>query len=414
MALSFDIVLGMAISFVPLALGLLGRVTGLSFSLLRSLGLTMMVLQAAGIAMIASIVEMNHAAIILASAVLISGFCALLGQQESSIALPVFPETMVVLGLGLGALCVPVPMNRFFLIGLLAYATFSQARRGMGTFRAKLVIVQLLAVVILSSASWSMDGVSPVLGSLLLGFTFLPLVPFHLPFVSLVESARGALSSLWIVASLAVGLHQLNGLHPFLSGNVLWGIQVLALVTALYGSLKCLGQAQVRNFIAYATVAHLSLLWGLSEVFPGFSRWGISFGSAVALVMSGILLILCFVQDRYGVHPIGILTGLGSPMPRFGSVFTLFITVALLLPLFLIARGFLNLQTGGYPLPSLVIVLFTFLAVWLWGSWYFPHLLHQTVFGKAGQDIPYRDLGYAEMASLGILLLSASWAGMVY
>ena len=101
-------------------------------------------------------------------------------------------------------------------------------------------------------------------------------------------------------------------------------------------------------------------------------------------------------------------------MPQFGSLFTLLITIAMLLPIFPVISGLMPLQAGGHQVTSLLVIVFTFLTVWLLGSWYFSHLLHQTVFGKVRPDIPYTDLRYAETVSLGLLILSASGTGLLY
>ena len=41
---------------------------------------------------------------------------------------------------------------------------------------------------------------------------------------------------------------------------------------------KCLGQIQIRSLLAYATVAQVSMLWGLTTVFSTLSPWLIPFG----------------------------------------------------------------------------------------------------------------------------------------
>jgi hypothetical protein len=63
---------------------------------------------------------------------------------------------------------------------------------------------------------------------------------------------------------------------------------------------------------------------------------------------------------------------------------------------------------------SLILISFIIPIVWMMGSWYFAHLLHQTAFGKARPDIPYTDLKTAEICSLTLLIAAASYSGIFY
>jgi NADH:ubiquinone oxidoreductase subunit 4 (subunit M) len=249
---------------------------------------------------------------------------------------------------------------------------------------------------------------------LFLAVTLLPLTPFHQPFVLIVSSAQGTLPAFWVVGWLALGLAELHKLQASLPADVLSIFQILAFGSALYASLKCLGQNHIRLFLAYATIAQVALLWGLANVFSNFSQWGMQFGIAVALVMSGLFLAFSFVQHRYGWHPLGTLPGLASPMPRLGTMFVFLITIAILLPILPTLSGLVSLPTIEHHDKSLLPIFLMFLTIWLLGSWYFSNLLHQTAFGKARPDIPYTDLRRAEIFSVALLILGASYSGLVY
>ena len=55
-----------------------------------------------------------------------------------------------------------------------------------------------------------MGETSQMLAGLFLALTFLPLAPFHLPFVRTIKDAKGTLSSFWIVVWLMIGLGEIK------------------------------------------------------------------------------------------------------------------------------------------------------------------------------------------------------------
>ena len=146
-----------------------------------------------------------------------------------------------------------------------------------------------LAIFLVLGSSFSGDSFTLYAG-LFLAVTLVPLFPFHLPFASLVSFSHGAMSGLWTTVFLALGLAELTQLPTVLSEGMPAAISWLALGSALYISFKCLGQIQVRPLLAYATIAQVSMLWGLTTVFSTFSPWLIPFGLTIALVMTGLLL----------------------------------------------------------------------------------------------------------------------------
>jgi NADH-quinone oxidoreductase subunit M len=213
---------------------------------------------------------------------------------------------------------------------------------------------------------------------------------------------------------LAIGLAELHMLHSSLTAEIVFTLHLLALISAVYASLICLGQLHCNQFVASATVAHVALIWGLLDVFPNFPRWGIPFGIAVALVMGGLCIAFSFVRLRYGWHTFGKLPGLASPMPRFGTVMISLVSFAMFLPLFPTFSGLMTMATVVSQDRGIVMMLVTFLVVWLAGGWYFSQMLHQTAFGTARADAPYTDLRIAEIVAVSALLLSATYSGVFY
>jgi NADH:ubiquinone oxidoreductase subunit 4 (subunit M) len=212
---------------------------------------------------------------------------------------------------------------------------------------------------------------------------------------------------------ISLGLSEIYDLQHSMLLKEIFVIPFLALVSALYASLKCLVESRFRQFIAYAAVAQMALLWAIQQVFLDFSTWGIQFGIAVAFVMSGILFVYTFLQQRYGSHELGKFPGLASSMPRLGILMILLITLAMLLPILPILSGIMAMPPLEQTDVVLPTILLAFSGVWLLGSWYFTHLLHQTVFGRPHSDIPYTDLRVFEMGAVVLLIVGASYSGFV-
>ncbi len=399
------------LALFPLILGIVGRVADISFSYLKPLVLA--TISILGL-VLGFAVDADPSNQFLAFAVLLAGFCVMLCQGETHQASKNCHSSMIVLGLALGALLEQGLSGRVFLCGLLGYSAYCVTRQKMGSFRTTLVLVHLAMAIILSLASVSGGESLQMFSRLFLAVTFLPLVPFHLPFVRIIDSSKGTLSSLWIVVWLALGLSELKMTHASLSTEMLFVVSLLALATAFFSTLAALGQKQSQLFVAAATVAHVSLIWGLLNIFPNFPRWGIAFGVAVAFVLGGISLAFSFVRQRYGWQIIGKLPGLGSPMPRFGAMMVLLVSFTLFLPMFPTFSGLAAMSTVNALDVKIIVIFIMFFVVWLGGGWFLLQMLHQTAFGIPRSDVLYFDLRIAEIASVVVLLLGAGYSGLLY
>jgi hypothetical protein len=90
------------------------------------------------------------------------------------------------------------------------------------------------------------------------------------------------------------------------------------------------------------------------------------------------------------------------------------ISIAILLPIIPILTGLTTMPTTDTQDVPLIIISLIILSVWMFGSWYFAQVLHQTAFGKPRPDIPYIDLKTAEICSLALLIAGASYSGLFY
>ena len=401
------------LSLVPLIFGAIWTFSNGSSTIRKSVGLTVIGALAGGLIYIRVAIETEPSILFLASAVLLSGFCSLLCQEDSQEASPIYASVMIALGFGFGVLLNEAIVGRIFLCGLLGYIAYSLNQEQQKTFRTKIILLHIVFAITFALSSVFMGETSQILAGLFLALTFLPLAPFHLPFVRTIKDAKGTLSSFWIVVWLMIGLGELKTIYSFLTAEILFVLSLLAILSAIYASLASLGQKVNSLFVASATLAHSSLIWGLLQVFTSFPKWGIPFGITLALVMGGIALAFSFVQMRYGWKTIGNLPGLLSTMPRLGVVIVLLVSFALFLPLFPAYSGLGLMPTIETQDVGVVMISLLFSVVWLGGGWYFIKMLHQTAFGEARTDVPYFDLGPKEVFSISVLLLAAAYSGII-
>ena len=401
------------LSLIPIILGTIWKFSNGSSTIRKSLGLTVIGALAGGLIYIRLAIGAEPSILFLASAVLLSGFCSLLCQEDSQEASPIYAPVMIVLGFGFGVLLNEAIVGRIFLCGLLGYIAYSLNQEQQKTFRTKIILLHIVFAITFALSSVFMGETSQMLAGLFLALTFLPLAPFHLPFVRTIKDAKGTLSSFWIVVWLMIGLGELKTIYSFLTAEILFVLSLLAILSAIYASLASLGQKVNSLFVASATLAHSSLIWGLLQVFTSFPEWGIPFGITLALLMGGIALAFSFVQMRYGWKTIGNLPGLLSTMPRLGVVIVLLVSFALFLPLFPAYSGLGLMPTIETQDVGVVMISLLFSVVWLGGGWYFIKMLHQTAFGEARTDVPYFDLGPKEVFSISVLLLAAAYSGII-
>ena len=400
-----------SLALAPIIIGVMGRVANFSFSSLKFISLA--TTSFLGLTLAFS-VNQNPSIKFLVLAVLLMGFCVMICQKKLQQTPEFYSSCMVTIGLTLGALLGQEFSNRLFLCVLLGFMAFSIVQQKKTSPRKTFTLIHFVIASILPLGSILGGESLKELSRLFLAMTFLPLVPFHLPFSGVVDNGKGALSSLWVVVWLALGLAELNIIYSSLSKGILISIGLLAMITAFYASLAALGQKKANPFIVAATVTYVSIIWGLLNVFPNFPKWGIAFGVAVAFVLGGISLAFSFVKARYGWQTIGKLPGLADPMPRFGTIMVLLVSFALFLPMIPTFTGLIVMPTIETLDVKFIQIFFIFFAVWLGGGWFLLQMLHQTAFGSARENVPYSDLCITEYTAVMILLLGTGYSGLLY
>ncbi|HYM88951.1 MAG TPA: proton-conducting transporter membrane subunit, partial [Nitrospiraceae bacterium] len=242
------------------------------------------------------------------------------------------------------------------------------------------------------------------LASLLACAILLPLVPFHQGYVSALTRLPGSLPSFIVLLLPAIGFHSLAAILPMVPDVAISTITNLALVGALYGSIKALAQSRVRLLLAYGSLSFFSILWWFVAVSRTIVPQAVVFLSAVALVTSGLLLTWQVVRTRYGddVDPQAI-SGLFRKMPQFAVLFSLLALAAMGLPPFGVFAGFIGMLLAASLTSS--VALLVMMVAWLAASWYILDMVQRLLFGRERSDLRYEDLRRPEFASLLIVVL---------
>jgi NADH-quinone oxidoreductase subunit M len=242
------------------------------------------------------------------------------------------------------------------------------------------------------------------MASLLACAILLPFLPFHHGYVSALTRLPGSLPSFIVLLLPAIGLHSLATVIPTVPDIAISTVTVLALVSALYGSIKALAQSRVRLLLAYGSLSFFSIFWWFVAVSRTIMPQAVVFLAALALVTSGLLMSWQVVRTRYGddVDPQAI-SGLVKRMPQFAVLFSLLALAAMGLPPFGVFTGFIGMLLTTALTSS--VALLVMMIAWLAASWYILDMVQQLLFGRERPDLRYEDLRRSELASLLIVLL---------
>lgn len=231
---------------------------------------------------------------------------------------------------------------------------------------------------------------------ILLGFGIkMPLVPFHTWLPDAYVEAPTPVSMLLggIVSKLgAYGLIRFGlGLFPDAWVIVAPWLAIIAVVTAVYGSLIAIAQTDIKKTIAYSSVAHLSYVLLATAAATPLSV----LGAVYQMVAHGLILALLFnlvgiIEAKTGMRDFNKLHGLLNPkrgLPFVGAMSILTMMASAGIPGMVGFIGeFLSFQ-GSYitfPIATLICLASTGLT-----SVYFIIIINRTFFGKLPDDLTY-------------------------
>lgn len=238
---------------------------------------------------------------------------------------------------------------------------------------------------------------------LILVAILLPLFPLHGIYVAALTRLTQYQAVAVAVLMPAVGLFVLVNLLPDLPSQTLRVIRVLTLFSAVYASLKALGEMRVLQLLAYAGVAFFSALWWSFGSTGTVAVEPIVYCVATILLLGGFLFAWQRVDGQYGNMTLDRMHGLAWPMPRFATVLSLLVMAAAGIFPFGLFPAYLAMWLHG-PITfswELMVILFT----WFLASWYLFRMMQRLLFGPHRHDISYHDLRTSELAVFTLLLV---------
>jgi NADH-quinone oxidoreductase subunit M len=320
--------------------------------------------------------------------------------------------TMVLLGLGMGALTAGHPYNLLCVITLMLIIMLLLYHHhttlwpiswwGIGCFGVGVV-----------GAGLSLAAGPPIssVASLATCAVLLPLMPFHDGYLTALTRLPGSLPSFIVLMLPVLGLHGLAVAMPAMPNEFVGVVSLLALLSSLYGAVKALAQSRVRLLVGYGSVSFFSILWWFVAGFHTATPRATVLAGAVGLATGGLLVAWQVIRTRYGddVDPQAI-SGLSAAMPKYAVLLSLLGLAAMGIPPFGVFAGFMGLLLTAP--PSSTIGLFIALTAWLAASWYIMQMVQQLLFGARRADLRYTDLRHPEFTSLLIVVLALLALGL--
>lgn len=245
----------------------------------------------------------------------------------------------------------------------------------------------------------------------------IPLFPFHtwMPDVHTQAPTVGSVDLAGVL--LKIGAYGfIRFCIPFFPEQSLFsqtGVQILAVIGILYGSMAALVQTDIKRIIAYSSLSHLGFC--ILGIFS-YTTEGVV-GGMLQMVSHGvstgmIFLMIGMIYERAHTRNISEFGGLASQMPVFSTFFLIAVLSSIGLPgtngfvgEFLILVGSLksNVWLGGIAATGVVF-----------GALYLLWFVKRFLFGvsKTIQAKPYKDLTFREIGILTPLVVFIFWIGL--
>lgn len=296
-------------------------------------------------------------------------------------------------------------MNRLYLdgIALRLFGTFTRIGRMIDQSPVVPIVVAALGLMIAFGQTAGLLALPPkMVALLLLSALLVPLFPLHTVYVAMLTRAPRGLATALSVLLPALGISAMTWLLPEIPKGILPAISVLAVVGALWGSIKALLQVHIARLLAYGGLAMYSILWWYFAQAGTITPNALLYAWTVTLVWGGLFLAWDRVRVRYGDLDLNRIGGLFQPMPRFAVCMCLLIMAAVGLPPFGLFFGYLGILLS--PSTGISFGLFAIIATWFAACWYLFRLMQQLLFGPHRSDLRYEDLRPVEIAAFVFVL----------
>ena len=237
----------------------------------------------------------------------------------------------------------------------------------------------------------------------------IPIVPFHTWQADTYRESPTQGTMLLSGIMLKMGTYSLiRWLLPILPiGVAKWGPLAITLcvVGIVYASIIAIKQKNLKNLLAYSSLAHVGLI--AAGIFA-LNIQGMQ-GSVVQMVAHGVNVVglfLCadIIFNRTNTNEINELGGIRSLAPQFMTMFMVIVLGSVALPLtngfigeFLLLYGVYEYNTWLSVFAGLTIIL---------GAVYMLRMFKKVMLGKTGIRVPeFPDLYWNEKIALGILVV---------
>jgi len=250
---------------------------------------------------------------------------------------------------------------------------------------------------------------------LLLGFAVkTPIFPLHawLP----VSASESPVNLMALIAGLKIGAYGLLRftlpLAPDAAHEYQWLLVGLGMLGMLYGAVAALSQSNLRQMLAFSSLAHISLvLIGIASLNQQGIQGAIFQLLNFTLISAGLFMLSGFLHQRTGSTDVVSLGGVARTMPLLATGFLILGLASMGVP-----------STSGFPAELLLIIaafkqhtgagLVTLFTVVL-GAGYFLSIYRRAFLGEAKHTVIQQavDLRPCELLVLGTILLIVFFFG---
>jgi NADH-quinone oxidoreductase subunit M len=174
-------------------------------------------------------------------------------------------------------------------------------------------------------------------------------------------------------------------------------IFTLSIIAIIYTSLVALAQKDMKKLIAYSSVAHMGFVTlGIFTVDAQGLQGAVTQMVSHGLISSALFLCVGVVYDRIHSREIVDYGGLVHPMPRYATLFMLFILASIGLPgtsgfigEFLVLVGAYQVSVWATTLATTGMVLGAAYGLWLYRRVVFGSIIHTRLFSIS--DLNWRE-----------------------
>ena len=247
----------------------------------------------------------------------------------------------------------------------------------------------------------------------------IPLIPLAVWLPSAHVAAPTAGSVLLAGVLLKLGgigiIRYLIPIFPVFVVKIFPFIAVMCLISFLFSTLTTLRQVDLKKIVAYSSIAHMSLvtlaIFSLSEHSVASSTFMMV---AHGLVSPALFLLVGFLYERSHTKYLPYLTGLGSHMPIYASLFFILTLANLSFPLFPNFIAEVLCLVSLFAVHSLYAYIFCISQVLgaVYGLWTYNRVVHGYSSNVFTKKTNVADLSRREVSLILPLLIGIFWLGL--